>query len=55
MLKKAVILLTVFVAVASLVFAEKKAEPLGTEENPIIWSFVPSGDGRRTGCGGPAS
>ena len=51
MLKKVVILLTVFLAVASFIFAEKKAEPLGTEENPIIWSFVPSGEMERVSAG----
>ena len=33
------------------VFAEKKTEPLGSEENPIIWSFVPSGEMERVSAG----
>ncbi|HEB30597.1 MAG TPA: phosphate/phosphite/phosphonate ABC transporter substrate-binding protein [Spirochaetes bacterium] len=51
MLKKVVILLTVFVAVASFVSAKKKQEPLGSEENPIIWAFVPSGEMERVAAG----
>jgi phosphonate transport system substrate-binding protein len=51
MLKRALILLTVFIAVASFVFASGKEEPLGSEENPIIWSFVPSGEMERVASG----
>jgi phosphonate transport system substrate-binding protein len=29
----------------------KKEEPLGSEENPIIWSFVPSGEMQRVSAG----
>jgi phosphonate transport system substrate-binding protein len=51
MLKKTVILITVFLAVATFVLAVNKPEPLGTEENPIIWSFVPSGEMERVSAG----
>ena len=33
---------------------EKKAPELGTEENPIIWSFVPSGEMERVAAGAKA-
>ena len=32
-------------------FAAGKAEPLGTETNPIVWSFVPSGEMERVSTG----
>jgi len=37
---------------ASMVFAGGKKEiPLGSEENPIVWSFVPSGEMERVSAG----
>jgi len=46
MLKKSILVLLVVLAAASLLFFTgcKKKAPLGSEENPIIWSFVPSGE-----------
>ena len=52
MLKKALIFLVIFTAAAALLFAGGKKEvPLGSEENPIIWSFVPSGEMERVASG----
>jgi len=48
------IMLAVLVAVVSVSFlyaGEKKQVPLGSEENPIIWSFVPSGEMERVSAG----
>ncbi len=45
-------LLLVAVLVSTAAFASGKADPLGTEENPIIWSFVPSGDTQEISAGG---
>ena len=42
--------LVLLVAGATAAFAEGKKE-LGTEENPIIWSFVPSGEMQRVSAG----
>ena len=52
-------LLSVFVLVilaGGMVFASGEAEEaaLGTEENPIIWSFVPSGETEQIVAGGEA-
>lgn len=43
-----------FIGSFSAVFAEAAAEPLGSEENPIIWSFVPSGEMERVASGAQA-
>jgi phosphonate transport system substrate-binding protein len=51
MVKKAWFLLLVFLLVSPLLFAGEKDEPLGSEENPIIWSFVPSGEMERVAAG----
>jgi phosphonate transport system substrate-binding protein len=51
MVKKAWFLLLVFLLVSPLLFAGGKEEPLGSEENPIIWSFVPSGEMERVAAG----
>ncbi len=51
MVKKAWFPLLVFLLVSPLLFAGKKEEPLGSEENPIIWSFVPSGEMERVAAG----
>ncbi len=40
------------VVVTGVVFAGgKKEAPLGSEENPIVWSFVPSGESERVATG----
>jgi phosphonate transport system substrate-binding protein len=40
------------VVVAGVVLAAgKKEAPLGSEENPIVWSFVPSGESERVATG----
>lgn len=52
MRKKALIFLVIFTAAAALLFTGGKKEvPLGSEENPIIWSFVPSGEMERVTAG----
>lgn len=51
---KLTVLIIVLALVATSAFANGKAEPLGTEENPIIWSFVPSGDTQQISAGGDA-
>jgi phosphonate transport system substrate-binding protein len=51
MVKKAWLLLLVFLLATPLLFAGEKEEPLGSEENPIIWSFVPSGEMERVAAG----
>jgi phosphonate transport system substrate-binding protein len=52
MRKKALIFLVIFTAAAALLFTGGKKEvPLGSEENPIIWSFVPSGEMERVASG----
>jgi phosphonate transport system substrate-binding protein len=52
MMKKA-LLITLFSLLAlGLAFAGQREEiPLGSEENPIIWSFVPSGEMERVASG----
>ena len=45
-------LLVVLALVSASAFASGGSEPLGTEENPIIWSFVPSGDTQQIAAGG---
>src|SRR5512143_706328 len=45
-----VIAVALLVAGATVMFAEGKKE-LGTEENPIIWAFVPSGEMQRVSAG----
>ena len=51
-MKKA-LLITLFLLLAlGLAFAGQREEiPLGAEENPIIWSFVPSGEMERVAAG----
>jgi phosphonate transport system substrate-binding protein len=43
--------LVVLVSVFFVYAGEKKGAPLGSEENPIIWSFVPSGEMERVSAG----
>lgn len=51
-MKKVLLMLMVFPMAAMLfVGCSKKAE-LGTEDNPIVWSFVPSGDTQEIAAGG---
>jgi phosphonate transport system substrate-binding protein len=51
--KRAVLLLLITVAAVTLLFVgcKEKTPELGTEENPIIWSFVPSGEMERVAAG----
>lgn len=52
MVKKVFFLLAVFIVMLPVVLtAGTKEEPLGSEENPIIWSFVPSGEMERVAAG----
>ncbi len=52
MCKKIVlVVLVVMVSVSFLYAGAKKEVPLGSEENPIIWSFVPSGEMERVSAG----
>ena len=41
------VLIVSFLCAGIAVAGGRKEEPLGTEENPIIWSFVPSGEMER--------
>lgn len=43
-------LLVVLIGVVALVGCKKEA-PLGSEDNPIVWSFVPSGDTEQISAG----
>ncbi|MCK4543776.1 MAG: phosphate/phosphite/phosphonate ABC transporter substrate-binding protein, partial [Spirochaetales bacterium] len=54
--KRLLIGLVLSLLVLSMVFVgcAKKAPELGTEENPIIWSFVPSGEMERVAAGAKA-
>jgi len=45
------VVLVVMVSVSFLYAGAKKEVPLGSEENPIIWSFVPSGEMERVSAG----
>jgi phosphonate transport system substrate-binding protein len=54
MLKKVVLLAAAVVLVTGLILLPtscKKAPELGSEENPIIWAFVPSGEMERVATG----
>jgi phosphonate transport system substrate-binding protein len=54
MLKKSVFLAAAVLMVTGLLLLPtscKKAPELGTEENPIIWAFVPSGEMERVAAG----
>jgi len=54
--KRAVLLLLITVAAVTLLFVgcKEKTPELGTEDNPIIWSFVPSGEMERVAAGAEA-
>ncbi|HKJ84517.1 MAG TPA: phosphate/phosphite/phosphonate ABC transporter substrate-binding protein, partial [Spirochaetia bacterium] len=53
-MRKAIALAIVLMAVAGALFATGvvEEEPLGSEQNPIVWSFVPSGDTTEIVAGG---
>lgn len=52
-MKKRLISIALVALLAPMVFAAGQAEPeLGTEENPIVWAFVPSGDTQEISAGG---
>jgi phosphonate transport system substrate-binding protein len=52
MVKKALLIILFSFLVAGLALAGQREEiPLGSEENPIIWSFVPSGEMERVASG----
>ena len=53
-MKRFVFVLFVLLLATSFAFAKGTEEPLGTEENPIIWSFVPSGEMQDVTAGGQA-
>jgi phosphonate transport system substrate-binding protein len=49
MSKKLLLVIVVLALAAGLAVAQKK--PLGSEENPIVWAFVPSGEMERVSAG----
>ncbi len=51
---KKTLLISLAVIVAFTLFSCKKEAALGTEENPIVWSFVPSGEMERVTSGAQA-
>ncbi len=53
-MKKALLITLSMVIAFSLFAGGAQEEPLGTEENPIVWSFVPSGDTQEISAGGQA-
>jgi phosphonate transport system substrate-binding protein len=55
-MKRTMVLTVLLMLSASLVFASGAQEgpALGTEDNPIIWAFVPSGDTQQISAGGRA-
>lgn len=54
-MKKILSLVLLVALIAPAVFATGQAEAeLGTEENPIVWAFVPSGDTQEISAGGQA-
>lgn len=46
------VLMVLIVAGATVAAGRPEAPPLGSEENPLIWSFVPSGDTSEIAAGG---
>ena len=48
---KKILLLLLILGMSTMLFAKGEAD-LGTEENPIVWSFVPSGDSQEIAAGG---
>ncbi len=55
-MKRAIITLAITVLAASMAFAggAQQGPELGTEENPVVWAFVPSGDTQQISAGGRA-
>lgn len=54
-MKRAFLSAMLIIAVATFASATGQAEAeLGTEENPVIWAFVPSGDTQEIAAGGQA-
>jgi len=55
-MKRVMFVLLVIVMVVGTAFAagRREAAPLGSEDNPLIWSFVPSGDTSEIAAGGQA-
>ncbi len=54
-MKRITILVVLVLLISSALFAGGKKEmPLGSESNPIIWSFVPSGEMERVASGAQA-
>lgn len=52
-MKKALSLVLVLTLIAAAAFASgEKEAPLGTEENPLVWAFVPSGETQEIVAGG---
>ena len=52
MLKKTALFVSLLLVVSLAVWAgATKEAPLGSEENPIIWAFVPSGEMERVSAG----
>ena len=50
--KRALFLVLITLLAVSMAFAGgQKEQPLGSEDNPIIWSFVPSGEMERVAAG----
>lgn len=52
-MKKTLLLALAVLTALAFVSCQKEAE-LGTEENPLVWSFVPSGDTQQISAGGQA-
>jgi phosphonate transport system substrate-binding protein len=50
-MRKTLLAVLVLLMVVSLGFAGERETELGTEENPIVWSFVPSGEMERVASG----
>ena len=51
MLRKVSVIVLVLLCVSIFAFAHGKKEILGSEENPIVWAFVPSGEMSRVSSG----
>jgi len=52
MSKNVIVMFVIFIAVSMCLYASgEKVAVLGSEENPIIWSFVPSGEMERVAAG----
>lgn len=47
----AIVCLVILAASAAVVFASPQQEKLGSEKNPIVWAFVPSGETSKVSAG----